>query len=344
LRQAATRNPAITRIGLSFGRTNGRFGSPKTVDVADVFKSPAVAANDAGSVAVAYVEVTRKRRRLARLVQGSGKRLGSPRTISPRGRVNAITTMVGRRGDLVVAWEREGRIEARVRRRGHRLGRVIRLGRGAKLGTALRAAVAPSGRIWIAWASQSLSEGGDNGPFSLNIAVSSGRGSSFQRARVLDRYDRRASDEANFDMSLDANGNGFVAWSSFDGQNFRARIASVNPTGRRARFTMLSQPGYDAVVGDLATSRTGEALGVWSRLDAVGEIGTAVLAGYLPSDGTYLGEEQVSRGDRARSPAVAFNPSTGLATAVWSQREEPDGPGVPLDQVRTFLRASDRTP
>jgi hypothetical protein len=83
---------------------------------------------------------------------------------------------------------------------------------------------------------------------------------------------------------------------------------------------------------------------VWSRLDAVAEVGTAVLAGYLPPSGAYSGEEQVSRGDRARTPAVAFNPRTGGPTAVWSQREGPDGPGVPLAQIRTFLRSSDRTP
>jgi hypothetical protein len=100
----------------------------------------------------------------------------------------------------------------------------------------------------------------------------------------------------------------------------------------------------DAFNGDLATSKNaGEALVVWSRLDAVAEVGTAILAGYLSPSGVYGGEEQVSRGDRARVPAVAFNSRTDLPTVVWSQREGPDGPGVPLEQVRTFLRASTRT-
>jgi hypothetical protein len=82
---------------------------------------------------------------------------------------------------------------------------------------------------------------------------------------------------------------------------------------------------------------------VWSRLDAVAELGDVVLAGYLPPDGSYQGEEQVSLGDRARLPYAAFNPITGLPTAVWSQRVGPDGPGVPLAQIQTFVRASDRT-
>ena len=136
-----------------------------------------------------------------------------------------------------------------------------------------------------------------------------------------------------------------VAWSSFDGQNFRARLAAFDRTARSVRFTTLSQPGYDAAVADLATSRqSNEALVAWARLDAVGEVGTSVLAGYLSPAGAYAGEEQVSTGDRARIPAAAFNPRTGSPTVVWSQREGLDGPGVPLQQVRTFLRASTRTP
>jgi hypothetical protein len=83
---------------------------------------------------------------------------------------------------------------------------------------------------------------------------------------------------------------------------------------------------------------------VWSRLDKLGEIGDVILAGYRSPDGAFSPEEQVSRGDRAAQPAVAFNPTTGVPTAVWSQREGPDGPGVPLDQVQTFVRAATRIP
>jgi hypothetical protein len=222
---------------------------------------------------------------------------------------------------------------------------VVLVGRGAKLHTQLRAAVAASGRAWIAWSSQVLTEGGDFGPFALQNAVSARRHSNFGRPRELDRYDQRALDEATFDLALDANGNGFVAWSSFDGANFRAKLAFANAEGHFIRQGLLSAPGYNAAVSDLATSRQiGEALVVWARLDAVGEIGDVVFAGYRAPTGIYTGEEEVSRGDRARKPAAAFNPRTGLPTVVWSQRQGPDGPGVPLRLIKTFLRASIRSP
>jgi hypothetical protein len=335
------RRRQLTRVKIAFGRTDGRIGKPRTLYTAETFRIPVSDVSSAGQIALSYIQTGRSRRRVAKLFVSRGRRFGRPRTVSPRGRVNAVTVAVGPRGDIVVAWEREGRVEARIRRPGHRLGPVIPVGTGARLATRLRAAVAATGRAWVAWSSQR--EGGSVSEFDLQTAVSSSKRSRFQRPRVLDTYNRLASDEANFDLSLDPQGRGAVAWSSFDGQNFRARFASFDRTGRAARVTALSQPGYDAAVSDLATSQqANEALVVWSRLDAVGEVGTVVLAGYVSPAGGYNGEEQVSTGDRARTPAVAFNLRTGLPTAVWSQREGPDGPGVPLDQIRTFLRASTR--
>jgi hypothetical protein len=333
------------RIQVTFGRTDGTFGRPKTIARITPFRGPVMAANNAGDIAVAYLRTIghRGRRLVALAVRRRGARFGRPRIIS-RAPANALAVAVGPRGDVVVAWEREGRIEARIRRRGRGLGRVIRVGSGVKLGTRLRAAIGRRGRVWIAWSSQRLA-GGENGPFTLQSAVSYLRRYRFARPRPLDRHEGRAHDEASFDLALDGDDNGFIAWSTFLGGRFRARLASADRSGHFSRSIDLSQTTYDAVVSDLATSRrSGEAIVVWSRLDDVREVGTNVLAGYLPPTAAYPGEELISRGDRARVPAVAFDPATGLPTAVWSQREGPDGPGVPLEQIRTFLRASTRTP
>jgi hypothetical protein len=337
------RRRELSRVRVAFGRADGRIGRLRTVDTVETFGTPAVDVNGSGQIALAYIQITRSKRRTAKLFVSRGRVLGRPRLVSRRGGVNAVTVAVGSSGDIVVAWERGGRIEARIRRPGQRLGRVIRVGTGAKLGTRLRAAVSSSGRVWIAWASQKVSEGGSNGPFELQTSVSSAKRSIFRRPLRLDRYDRRASDEESFALSLDLVDQGLLAWSSFDGQNFRARLASMNRRGTQARFTTLSKPGYDAAVGNLATTLpAGHALVVWSRLESVGELGDVVFAGDVVGS-AYAGEEQVSVGDRARKPAVAFNPQTDRATVVWSQREGPDGPSVPRNQIRTFVRASTRS-
>ena len=302
-----------------------------------------MAANEYGKTAVAYIRSVRGAHRAAKLAVRSTV-FGRPRVVSPVGRVNAVATAVGPSGDVVVAWERAGRVEARIGRPGHRLGRIVRVGHGVHLGTKLRAAVSAKGRVWVAWSSQALSEGGDNGPFSLRVAVSRSHSSRFAPAQNLDSYAGRVHDESRFDLALDRLGKGVVAWSAYDSGHFRARVARLTSDGAVSRADTLSPPGYDAVVGDLAVSPEGDLVAVWSRLDAVGEIGTSVLAGYVPASGAYTGEEQVSRGDRANQPAVAFDPVTGFPTAVWSQREGADGPGVPLAEVRTFVRASTRNP
>jgi hypothetical protein len=333
------RGRQLTRLRAAFGPTNGPIGPLRTVDTAEM-SGTAADVNASGQVALANILTNRGRGRRARLFVSRGKRIGRPRTVSSRGGVNAVTVAVGPRGDIVVVWERGGRIEARIRRPGRRLGPVIVVGRGVKGGTQLRADVSAVGRAWIGWSSQNPAEGG-TGPFTVRIAVSARTGSRFGRPRRLDRFVRSTIEEATFDLSLDAEGRGFVAWSSFDGQNARARLASLTRRGRSAHLTTLSRPGYDAAIRDLATSRTGEAVVVWSKL---AELGDVAFAGVAPPDGRYAGEEQVSIGDRARLPAVAFNPQTGVPTVVWSQREGPDGPDVPLEMVRTFLRASTRTP
>ena len=338
--------PPLGRVRVSFGRVDGRFTRPKTIDTIRPFRLPAIAANAHGRLAVAYMQLRGDGRRMVTLAVRRGKRFGRPRIVSARGDFRSVTVAVGPRGDVIIAWARGRVVEARIQRPGRPLGPIVRVGR---IGTAraiptLRAAIAASGRAWVGWSAQALTEGGDNGPFTLRVAVSSPAGSRFGSPTLLDRYQRRASDEATFDLALDGRQGGLVAWSTFDGRNFRARAGFANPRGRFLRKATLSRPGYDAAVGDLTTSgRVGEALVAWSRLDDVGEVGTSVLATYIDPQRRSGAEEQVSRGDRARAPMAAFNPRGGLPTIVWSQREGPDEPGVPLGRVRTFLKAATRT-
>jgi hypothetical protein len=152
------------------------------------------------------------------------------------------------------------------------------------------------------------------------------------------------SDEARFDLELDRDGRAFVAWTSMDSFRHRARLAVADPSGHLRSNDDVSTPGYAAVVHDVATSRRGgEALVVWAALDRVGELGDQIVAAYRSPRGVVT-EELVTRGPKARLPMAAFDPLTGSPTVVWSQRVGPDGPGVPISQVRTFVRASTRTP
>jgi hypothetical protein len=333
------------RLRVAFGKVTGAFSRPRTIDVITPAFVPALAANARGRVAVAYLQRTRggARRVVTLAVRAPGGVFGRPRVVMGRGRANAVAVAVGRRGDLVVAWEKEGRVEARFQPPGGRLGPIRRVGSARRLGTQIRAAVSQSGRAWIAWRSQSLSQGGDSGPLALRLAVSYRRGRGFRTPLLLDSYARRGPDRPGFDLALDPHGNGHVAWTTWDGTRFRVRLGTADRTGTFRSFQTLSSARAGAIVSDLATARPGEALIVWEVLNAVGETPGGVRAAYIAPDGSYGGEEDIGAGTQARVPAVAFNPVTGRSTVVWSERIGPDGPGVPLAQVQAFVRSSTRT-
>jgi hypothetical protein len=340
----------MRNLRAAFGSASGRVGPAHTIDrftsVPGFGNWPELAANDRGDVAVVYLQRVRGGRRAVTLAERRpGRRFAGPRIVARSGRgAFAVTVALGARGDLVVAWQRGRWVEARVRRHGGRLGPVQRLGPAIAKDTRLHAAVAPNGAVWVAWDAQLTTEGGDNGPFTVRVAMRPASARTFRSARVLERNDHRASDESRVDLALDPGGAAFVTWSGWDGAHARARLATLTADGKLTNVRTLSQPGYDAVVRDVATGpRPGEALAVWAQLDAVGELGTQVLAGPIAPDGAYAGEEAVSDADRARLPAAAFDPVTGVPTVVWSQRIGPDGPGAPVAQVRTVLRAATRS-
>ncbi|MEA2271453.1 MAG: hypothetical protein QOI98_161 [Solirubrobacteraceae bacterium] len=332
------------RVQVAFGKVTGAFAPPVTIDVINPAYAPALASNSSGDVAVAYIQRTHggSRRVVTLAVRHRGGPIRSPRVVMGHGRANAVTVAVGRRGDIVVAWEKEGRVEARFQRHGHSLGPVQKVGSARKLGTQLRAAVSADGQAWIAWRSQTLTEGGGNGPFALKLAVSHARGRGFRTPLLLDSYDRRGPEQAGFDLALDPHGNGMIAWTTYDGTRFRARLGVANRSGSFRSFQNLSPPGKGAIVYDLAAGRTGEALVVWDILNSVGEEPGGVRAAYIPPNGVYGGEEDIGAGEKARVPAAAFNPVTGRPTVVWSERVGADGPGVPLAEVQTFVRSATR--
>jgi hypothetical protein len=337
------------RLRVGFGSTTARFGRPPTVDTAELTAGPALAANDRGRVALAYGQRRPFGGRVATLVERRpGRGFAGPRILDGSVGAMDVAVAVGGRGDLVVAWERrrsrhrDPQIHARVRPAGGRLGPVVRLARSPRLPDALRVAVTPRGAVWVAWAATREFEVGFDTPYQIRFAMRPAGARRFRPARQLDG-NARVAEAAGMDLAVDPDGTAFVAWSGWDGANLRARLATVSTDGRSIARRTLSQPGYDAAIEQVITSRRpGEALVAWERLDAPREIGTQVLAGLVEPGGRYAGEEMVSDADRAQQPWADFDPVTGAPTIVWSQRIGPDAPFVPVDQLQTVARTATR--
>jgi hypothetical protein len=331
------------RLRVAFGSISGRFGPARTIDRYVPWHGPQLAANDHGRVVLAYIQRLHGRRRVVTLAERApGRRFGPPRVFADRGGPVEVAVAVGPSGDLALAYKFHDKVVARVRPAGGRLGPPVRIGPSASQIGNLRAAVSASGAVWVAWLSTRRPE---EQVYELRLAVRPATAHGFRASRLLDREVRLVDQEAAFDLALDPAGAGFLAWSGSDGTQLRARLASIGAPGRPIAIRTLSASGYGAAVSDLATSRRrGEALVAWARLNAAGQTGTEVRAGLIAPGGAYAGEEIVSDSDRARIPAAAFDPVSRNPTIVWSQRIGPDGPGVPIAQIQTVLRASTRTP
>lgn len=340
LTRASTSDPSGQgiRLGATFGRTNGTFDPPRRIATYRGYARPALAANARGAAVAAFIAFRSPRSsdRLLRVsLRAAGGRFATPTTIRGNGRIDAVTAAIGPRGDLVVAYARDGRLEARVRRAGHGFGSVQDLGPTAKgTATLIRAAVAASGRVYVAWATQQLSEGGPAGTPHISTAVETA-GSSRCRAAVA-RAETALSPTNGATLALRATpaGDAVLVWSSAAASVPSVVIETTTPSATFTAARRFTDP--QPVDVDVATGSDGRATVVWSTED--GRVSTThrrAGAGFGPA-------ESVAAPESARQPSVAYDPASGAPTVVWSARPGGDGPGVPLSRIQTFARASTR--
>jgi hypothetical protein len=340
LDQRAGKRPDVISLRARLSRPDGSFGSPDTIATYGVGGgAPSLAVHDVALAA--WTQGSAHGRRIVRTaIRRPGQRFGRPVTLRARGRARHVVTAAGP-GVLFVAWERAGVVEARVRRAGHGWGPVRRIGRAAKGSNTFRA-VFSGRRGYLAWLAQSVESG------VLRTAVLPAGRSRFSASQTIDTVDRDAPPEPHGPAIVPISERGvLLAWTDWDGAAWRVRAAVTGPGSRFGGAFDVSPAGEQAVLGAAASIPPGTTIPaatvmvVWSRLDAVGEVGDHVRAALRPPGGSFGAPEDVSDLDRARAPDVAFD-LVGLRwTAVWSQRIGPDQ-GVPLNQITTFLRSSTR--
>jgi hypothetical protein len=280
------------------------------------------AATDArGDVVVAYVRNIRDgaviRRRVVEVVRRpAGGSFGRPETIAGRLSPTAVGAAVGRGGELLVAYERGGRVEARRRPPGHGWTAPQALGPAVRGHTQIDVAAAADGTAAVAWQAQDLTEGGDNGAATLRLAVRDARGHAFHAARILESFPQRLPQGAAVDAALAADGSGVVGWTGHDGARFVARAADVHGSAART----LSAPGNEAVLGAVAAGPGGAAVAVWAPpIDTPSpQVQAAVRT---PGAAAFGQPETVSPAYReVASPVVALDPRSGRALAAWLAR------------------------
>jgi hypothetical protein len=219
-----------------------------------------------------------------------------------------MTRRVGRRDRRFVA--------ARVRRRGGAFGRARVLG-SRQASTQLTGAVAPDGRMVVAWASQDGGEGVER-PLVVRAAVRSA-GRRFGRAQLLDPGEGIERVPGRVALGMGPDGRATLAWSNARGRfpfTYPVRAASTGRTGDFGRVTQLAENGG---VHDLAVASDGSAVVTWSPYDPEDELPQPLYAQLRPSGAAAFGTaEQISAPDATVVESdVAYDPRKARPVAIW---------------------------
>jgi hypothetical protein len=315
-----------SRLRVRFGSAFGSLGASRTVSGSDSVLRWSAAANARGDVVIAFVALRppprrggSQRRAVVVVRRAAGHAFGRPQTIVGRGQASSVATAINDAGDVVVAYDQHGRVQARSRRAGGAWQAPDVINPRGVTGAQLRVALGAGGRAVLAIFEQALSEGGDNGPANVIAAVRR-PGHHFGSPQLLESFPQRFPDffgtPGSAEVALDGDG-ALLAWTGRLGGDFGVRVATL--TGMRFGAPRdVSPPGCQ--LNGLAVGAGGRATVVWSPVATDPEPPTATIGAAVRAPGaTQFGPpELVSDVERsARQAAVGYAPDSGLPTVAW---------------------------
>jgi len=345
------------RLAIAFGTLQGPFsggpngpflGIARTVATDDVAFVPSLAVGARGDGLLAWIARESGNRRVVKVsLRAPGRRFGAPSIIAGTGRANSIVAAVGARGERVVAFERGGRLLSRFRAPGRDWGPIQDLGAvAAGTDNELAALVASAGRTTIVDVHRQLTEGGSGAPLLVDAWV---RPAGASRFRAAQRLETGGVVEASRPALVELGSRtAAFAWLGTDPGGSGRRV-NVSVMGNDARFgapQVLSAPG-EAAAGLGAASNGDAAIVSWVRLAPGSDSSGQVLASVRIGTDGFGPAEVVSPPENASLTAPGFaaaGPPGGTPFVAWASRPGGEGPGIPLAQIRTFVRAAFRQP
>jgi hypothetical protein len=341
------------RIAVAFGSTDGpSLGAARTVATDDTAFLPSFSVASDGTGLVAWISRASGNRRVVKVsLRAAGGRFGTPSIIAGTGRANSVVAAVGPQGQRLVAFERSGHLFSRYRRAGGNWTPIEDLGSvAAGTDNHLAALITSGGRATIADVHRQLSEGGDAGPLLVDTWVRPVGATRFRAAQRLEQADGVAAQDPAL---VPAESRGAVlAWAGGDpgapptpdGPSTRVKVSVMGADGRYGPAQPLSAAAQP-VKAVAAASNGSTAIVSWVRIDPASDGGGQVIAALRPAFGAFGAPEAVSPSENASATAPDFTAGPASRPFVlWASRPGGEGPGVPIGQIRTFVRFAERTP
>jgi hypothetical protein len=326
-----------TKLQVRFGRTDGTFGHATTVADDNRLLRPAIATNAKGDAALAwFADCGTFNDRVFVSLRSAGGRFGHPIRLE-EGRIRSVAVAVGPEGQVLVAWDARGKIQARFRRSMTTpFGTTETLRSEETFFAQIHAAIGTSGRAYLAWSAKFVSEGGAQHPVFYEAAVRPS-GQWFRAATLLETQPANRPQEP---IGITLNGrDATVAWSGFDGTNARVRAASTDASAHFGPPQDVSPAGSDAVLSDLKTA-AGRRVVAWDNGGFDANQVFAALALPTPPPSPFGPAEVVSPAQEARGAVVL--PAAPVAL-VWSNRPAGSHPPGGVNAIQTFVQTAVRT-
>ena len=251
------------------------------------------------------------------LVRQTGDtKLGSTQRLSGGGHIRSVAVATNARGDVLVAWDRSGKIEARFwYARSRRLSAIQTLG---STNAAMRLAVAlgDDRRAIVAWIDQGLNEGSASAGSLKAVARTGSRG--FGGAKELETYPVDVIPGGNaLRATYTSAGRGVIAWSGL--QAVRTAFVDGRAIGAPQDLAPIApDPTWAAVgLGDLETSPAGQA--VVTMVARVDPDHTQILAAPLAAGASAFGPAEAVTGPEALAshPSATFVPGSNAIALAW---------------------------
>jgi hypothetical protein len=302
------------------GRATGPVGSPATLVARDV--PPALTRAYLGDVAIATVAPGHAIAvRVQRYFEHS---LARPKLIPiPAGHVTGLTATMDYRSDVLIAWQQNGAIYARMLRVSGRPERTQRVGVSAP-DPQLRALVSDNDHGMIAWSTTDAANGSPSR--TRDYVALSDAGVRFTRPRLLAsfvdpaRAGLRPGSLALVRLSTE---NVLLAWTDAEHGHYVVRAAPAVFAATRGG-ALVSDPRGQAVLGDLAPGPAREAVVLWSAAPAGGpldpsrtELWAARAVIEQHSRPVVSSRERIAPAGPNSDANVAVDPANDRAVAAW---------------------------